>query len=179
MAGYLYGANSTPTKTTITSTSTASPITSTITVTVGSISSAKSFTGSQGRVTFSRTNGDWDFTMILNGTAVNRGQVMAALLNLTNISGQTQTVHVVVPLYNPLVYSQNGTVVWRAYPSEMNFDMNWTSGPGRSYEWDIPTSSLHSGQTYVLNVWPFIGTPSSSQYLIGEDLMINATFTVL
>jgi hypothetical protein len=120
---------------------------------------------------------------MLNSTAVTRGQIIAALLNLTNISGQSQTVHVVGPLYNPTVYSPNGTAVWCSCPSEVNFNTNWTNGPGAVQEWDIPTSLLHPGQSYTLNVWPFIGTPTSDtaggwEFLIGEDLMINATFIV-
>ena len=166
----------------VSSTRTATLI-STTTVTARSTSTIGNITGRPGPVTLYRTNGDWNFTVILNNTAVTKGHVIAALLNLTNISGQNQTVHVGGPLYNPTVYSQNGTIIWAANPSGVNLVTNWAYGPGRSQEWDVPTSSLQSGQTYFLNVWPLIGTNttqaiSAGQYLIGEDLMINATFTV-
>jgi hypothetical protein len=165
-----------------TTTTTLATITSTTTVTASEISTIQSATGSTGLVTFYKTNGDWNFTVTLNSTTVERGRVIAALLNLTNISGQNQAVHVVGPLYNPTVYSQNGTAVWCSCPSEFTFDTTWTPGPGVAQKWDILTSTLPSGQTYVLNIWPFIGatnTAAEGQYLIGEDLMINATFTVV
>ncbi|HVC27512.1 MAG TPA: hypothetical protein VND40_05070 [Nitrososphaerales archaeon] len=116
----------------------------------------------------------------MNVTAVTRGQVIAALLNLTNISGQNQTVRIAGPLYNPMLYSRNGTMVWEGGGNGNNLIVNWTYGPGRVQEWDIPTTSLHSGQTYILNVWPIIGanTTQQFQYLIGKDLVINATITV-
>lgn len=168
----------TPQQVTRTSTSTVTQ-SSTVTVTVAS-TSASSFTGSPGPVTFYRTNGDWNFTVILNSTLVTRGQVVAALLNLTNISGQNQTVHVTGPLYTPTIHSLNGTSLWCDCRSGVNLQTNWTYGPGRVQQWDIPTSSLQSGRSYILSVEPFIGANTTywNKYQIGEDLMINATFTV-
>jgi hypothetical protein len=170
---------------TITTTTTlpAVTITSTTTVTASATSTIQSVTGSTGLVTLYRTNGDWNFSLTLNATTVKRGQVIAALLNLTNISGQNQSVHIVDPLYAPIVYAQNGTEVSCVCPSEINSLANWIAGPVNSQKWDIPTSSLPPGESYVLNVWPLVGPPTldsvdEQPYLIGESLMINATFTV-
>jgi hypothetical protein len=132
----------------------------------------------------SRTNGDWVFSIRLQNSLLAMGQEFALSYNLTNISGQPQTVHIVNPLVNPTIYSANGTVVWAWNPTQMNYV---TTIPSKAGSWsaplDIPTSALSAGQRYVLSVFPFIGTNTTSamavgDYSIGESLMINTTIGV-
>lgn len=132
----------------------------------------------------SRTNGDWVFSMRLQNSLLAMGQGFALSYNLTNISGQPQTVHVVNPLINPTIYSANGTVVWAWNPPQINYI---TTIPYKAGNWsaslDIPTSALSAGQKYVLSVFPSIGANTTSaveagDYSIGESLMINTTIAV-
>jgi hypothetical protein len=132
----------------------------------------------------SRTNGDWVFSIRLQNSLLAMGQEFALSYNLTNISGQPQTIHVVNPLVNPTIYSANGTIVWAWNPTQMNYV---TTIPYKAGNWsaplDIPTSALSAGQKYVLSVFPFIGTNTTSamavgDYSIGESLMINTTIGV-
>ena len=132
----------------------------------------------------SRSNGDWVFSIRLQSSLLAMGQQFALSYNLTNISGQPQTVHEVNPLINPTIYSANGTLVWAWNPPTENFI---TTIPSEAGNWtgpfDIPTSALSAGQKYVLSVYPLIGATTTSamavgDYSIGESLMINATIGV-
>jgi hypothetical protein len=113
--------------------------------------------------------------------AVLKGEPIDAYVNITNISGQTQRVHEVGPIINPAIYSENGTQVWALDPLQINFFTNVTSGPGTSNgPWVISTSDLSAGHSYVLSIWPFIGTgvALNADYQIGESLMVTATISV-
>ena len=176
------------TTSTFTSTDTSTEtITSTRNVTV-TISGSPTSTGTHtdnesqtGQVTFYRSNGDWNFSVTLSSLIVPKGQPIDAFVNITNISGQTQRVHEVGPIINPAIYSENGTQVWALDPPQVNFFTNVTSGPGTSNgPWVISTSDLSPGHSYVLSIWPFIGTSATgnSDYQIGESLMVNATISV-
>jgi len=132
----------------------------------------------------SRSNGDWVFSIRLQNSLLSMGQEFALSYNLTNISGEPQTVHEVNPLINPTIYSTNGTVVWAWNPPGMNFI---TTIPSKAGNWsgplEIPTSALSSGQKYVLSVYPLIGAITTSamavgDYSIGESLMINTTIGI-
>lgn len=126
-----------------------------------------------------RTNGDWNFSVSLSATLVTQGENIQVVLNTTNISGQTQRVDAVNPLYNPTIYSDNGTLVWALDPSQINYVANWPSTQANTSELSIPTSELAPGQNYVLSLWPLIGTPTGAgQDLIGENLMINVTIGI-
>jgi hypothetical protein len=132
----------------------------------------------------SQSNGDWAFSIRLQNSLLAMGQEFALSYNLTNISGQPQTVHAVNPLVNPIIYSANGTVVWAWNPPTYN---GITTIPSKAGNWseplDIPTSALSAGQKYVLSVYPLIGATTTSamavgDYSIGESLMINTTLGV-
>jgi hypothetical protein len=132
----------------------------------------------------SRTTGEWFFAIRLQNPLVAMGQEFALSYNLTNISGQPQTVHEVDPLVNPTIYSANGTIVWAWNPPQSN---GITTIPCKAGNWssplDIPTSALSAGQKYVLSVFPLIGANTTSavavgDYSMGESLMINATIGV-
>ena len=176
------------TTSTFTSTGTSTEtITSTRNVTVtitGSPTSTGTHTDSESQteqVTFYRSNGDWNFSVTLSSLEVSKGQPIDAYVNITNISGQTQRVHEVGPIINPAIYSENGTQLWALDPPQVNFFTNVTAGPGTSNgPWVISTSSLAVGQSYVLSIWPFIGTSATgnADYQIGESLMVNATIFV-
>jgi hypothetical protein len=121
----------------------------------------------------SRSNGDWVFSIRLQNP-------LSLSYNLTNISGQPQTVDEVNPLINPTIYSANGTVVWAWNPTTMNYI---ATIPYKAGNWsaplNIPTSSLLAGQKYVLSVFPLIGANTANGDLsVGESLMINTTITV-
>jgi len=132
----------------------------------------------------SRSNGDWVFSIRLQSSVLAMGQEFVLSYNLTNISGQPQTVHEVNPLINPTICSANGTVVWAWNPSQENFI---STIPSKSGNWseplDIPTSALSAGQKYVLSVYPLIGATTTTamavgDYSIGESLIINTTIGV-
>jgi hypothetical protein len=132
----------------------------------------------------SRTNGDWVFSIRLQNSLLSMGQEFALSYNLTNISGQPQTVHAVNPLVNPTIYSASGTVVWAWNPPTFN---GITTIPNKAGNWseplDIPTSALSAGQKYVLSVYPLIGANTTSavavgDYSIGKSLVINTTIGV-
>lgn len=129
----------------------------------------------------SRSNGDWVFSIRLQNSLLAFGQEFALSYNLTNISGQPQTVHFVNPLINPTIYSANGTVVWAWNPPTYN---GVETIPNKAGNWsaplDIPTSALLTSQKYVLSVLPLIGANTTSalaigDYSIGESLMVNTT----
>ena len=123
----------------------------------------------------SRTNGDWVFSISLTNS-------LALSYNLTNISGQPQTVDIANPLINPTLYSANGSVVWAWNPLVIN---HIATVPSKAGNWsaplDIPTAVLSAGQKYVLSVYPLIWVPNTSAsgaFTIGESLMINTTISV-
>ncbi len=129
----------------------------------------------------SRNNGDWVFSIRLQNSLLAFGQYFALSYNLTNISGQPQTVHFVNPLINPAIYSTNGTLVWAWNPPTYN---GIETIPNKAGNWssplDIPASALSTSQKYVLSVFPLIGANTTSalaigDYSIGESLMINTT----
>jgi len=132
----------------------------------------------------SRSNGDWVFSIRLQKPLLSMGQEFALSYNLTNISGQPQTVHEVNPLVNPIIYSANGSIVWAWNPPTYN---GIATIPSKAGNWsaplEIPTSALSAGQKYVLSVYPLIGATTTSamavgDYSIGESLMINTTIGV-
>jgi len=132
----------------------------------------------------SRSNGEWVFSIRLQNSLLAMGQDYALSYNLTNISGQPQTVHEVNPLVNPIIYSANGSIVWAWNPPTYN---GIATIPSKAGNWsaplEIPTSALSAGQKYVLSVYPLIGATTTSamavgDYSIGESLMINTTIGV-
>jgi len=132
----------------------------------------------------SRSNGDWVFSIRLQNSLLATGQELALSYNLTNVSGQPQTVDIANPLINPTIYSENGTAAWAWNPSVINYI---TTIPCKAGDWSaplgIPTSALSAGQKYVLSVFPLIwaNTTSASAvgtFSIGESLMINTTISV-
>ena len=132
---------------------------------------------------FSKTNGDWTFSIRLQNSLLAMGGQSNLSYNLTNISGQPQTVHVVNPLVNPEIYAENGSEVWAWNPPTYN---EITTIPPTAGNWseplNFPPSGLPAGK-YFLSIWPLIGPNTTSavgiaDYSIGESLMINATFTV-
>jgi hypothetical protein len=148
--------------------------TTTTTVTIGTVHATS----------LSRSNGDWVFSIRLqNSSLLPKGQEVVLFYNLTNISGQPQTVHIVSPLVNPTVYSANGTVAWAWNPLQSNGITTIPSMSGNwSYPIGIPFTVLSAGQKYVLSVYPFIGANTSTavavgDYSIGKSLMINTTIT--
>ena len=158
------------------------------TTSAGSYTSTIASTSDQsqaGQVSFYRTDGDWNFSVTLSSAVLQEGQPIDAYINVTNISGQTQTVHEVNPIINPVIYSENGTIVWAWDPPQINFITNVTSLPGTSDgPFVIPTSNLSPGEVYTLSIWPFIGpnvatcTTCNVNYEIGDSLMVNATISV-
>lgn len=129
-------------------------------------------------VTLYRANGDWNFTVSLNRTAVTRGQDIAAVLNLTNVSGQTQSVVIASPLSNPALYTLSGKQVWAWERSATNAVQQISEGQTLSYPISIPTSELQTGETYVLTSSPNILTATNPEVSFGKDLQVNATITV-
>jgi hypothetical protein len=151
---------------------------------------------------FSRSNGEWvfsirfpnfllakgnnfqEFLLPYNLTNIPSGYNIALSYNLTNISGQPQSVHVAYPLINPTIYSANGTVVWASNPPEFNGITTIPYGAGNwSVLFLIPTYALLAGQKYVLSVYPLIGATTTSamavgDYSTGESLMINTTIGI-
>jgi hypothetical protein len=111
---------------------------------------------------------------------VPQGKPIDVYVNVTNISGQTQRVHEVNPIINPVVLAENGTQVWAWNPPAINFFTNVTTGPGASNgPYVIPTSNLSVGQSYVLIISPLIGTYSNNaDYQIGESLTVTAAISV-
>ena len=154
----------------------------TITVTGSSTSTVTTTSAAQtGQVTFYRTNGDWSFSLQLSSQVVPKGQPIDAYINVTNISGQTQRVHEVNPIVNPAIYSENGSYIWAWNPPGINFFSNVTAGSGTTGgPYVIPTSELSVGQSYILSIYPFVGTSATgnADYQIGESLMVNATISV-
>lgn len=134
--------------------------------------------------TFSKSNGDWSFSIRLQSplTAGPSGKGFDIYWNLTNISGQPQTVDVASPLTNPTIYSASGKVVWAWDPPGINYI---TTIPPKAGNWSGPvnvsTSGLPAGQ-YLLSVWPLVWANNSSvgigSHPIGASLMINVTFAV-
>ena len=135
----------------------------------------------------SRGNGDWVFSIHLQN-ATDPDSQYALSYNLTNISGQPQTVHVVSPLVNPAIYFTNGTLTWRleGAPSTMNYI---TTIPSKAGSWSaplkLPTEGIRGlgAGNYVLSVFPLIGANTTSalataDYSIGESLMINMTIAI-
>jgi len=130
----------------------------------------------------SRSNGDWLFSIRLQNSLLPMGRVLTLSYNLTNISGQAQTVDIANPLINPTICSANGSVAWAWNPSVMNYI---TTIPPKAGNWsaplDIPTSALTAGQSYVLSVYPLIRSPTTSEsgaFTIGESLTINTSISV-
>jgi hypothetical protein len=113
-----------------------------------------------------------------------KGEKIAIYYNLTNISGQPQTVHVVGPLVNPILYSANGSVVWAWDPPEINSIMIFPFPSGDlTGQVFVPTSNLDTGANYTLSIWPLIGANSTNavdvgDYSIGESLTINASISI-
>jgi hypothetical protein len=131
----------------------------------------------------SRTNGDWVFSIRQQNPLVAMGQVFTFSYNLTNISGQPQTVHVVNPRINPTIYATNGSVVWAWNPPSVNYIATIPPKAGNWSEVDFTIPTLSTGR-YVLSVWPLIGANTTNavavgDYSIGESLMINTTLTVI
>jgi hypothetical protein len=177
--------NSTLTFTSVGTITETATVTRSVTISVTGTSSATVTTTSSasqtGQVTFYRTNGDWNFSLTLSSLTVPKGQPIDAYVNVTNISGQTQRVHEVNPIINPVIYSENGTYIWAWNPPGINFFANITSGGGPSGgPFVIQTSNLSVGQNYILRIFPFIGTGATgdADYRIGESLMVNATISV-
>jgi hypothetical protein len=177
----------TATSTSISVTTQATTQTQSAGVTTSSVEAVKGYAGQ----VFYRSNNGWNFSVTLSSLVVTQGQTIEAYINLTNISGQTQKVHEVNPLINPVIYCKSGngycksgTQVWAWDPSEINFDTNVTAGSG---VWDfsgpypISTSNMSpDGLNYTLSIWPFIepSATADGEYLLGQSLMINATISV-
>lgn len=133
-----------------------------------------------GPVGFHRTDGNWSFTVSLSSLVMPRGQPIVAYVNLTNISGQTQTINEDDPLVNPAIHSENGSMIWVWNPSKIYRQANVTAGEQLvSGSYYISTSKLTVGQNYTLSIWPLIepGT-STGPFALGESLIINATISV-
>jgi len=133
----------------------------------------------------SRSDGDWVFSIRMQN-ATDPNSQYALSYNLTNISGQPQTVHVVSPLVNPAIYFTNGTLTWLLNPLETNYI---TTIPSKAGNWSAPLDLSTEGirglgaGIYVLSVFPLIGANTASavaagDYSIGESLMINTTITI-
>jgi len=141
-------------------------------------------------IELSRSNGNYSFTIRLNGSTVVKGQEIALFYNMTNISGQYQRVQEVNPLVIPTIYSENGSVEWALLPQSFVIGLSPTYLPnGFSLTGNllIATSALSAGQKYVLSAGPLIGPfigPSETYDLIaryypmGKSLMINTTITI-
>lgn len=179
-AGYVVG-NASEHSTTLYSTTF---FTQTITIYTGTTTTITITAASNQTTPLSRSNGDWVFSIRLQNSLLAMGQEFALSYNLTNISGQPQTVHAVSPLVNPTIYSANGTEVWAWNPPTFNGITTIPYGAGSwSEPLDIPTSALSAGQKYVLSVYPLIGANTTSAasagaYSIGESLMINTIIGV-
>jgi hypothetical protein len=131
----------------------------------------------------STTNGDWTFSIRIQNSLLAFGGQFGLSYNLTNISGHPQTVHIVNPMINPVIYAENGSEVWAWNPPTYNAITTIPPTPGNwSQPLNFPPSGLPAGR-YVLSVWPLIGPNTTSaannaDYSIGESLVINASFTV-
>jgi hypothetical protein len=131
----------------------------------------------------SQSNRNWTFSISVGSSTIARNQELALSYNLTNITGLPQTVHVVNPLVNPVIYSTNGSQVWAWDPPSMNYVTVIPKAGELTGSVAIPTSNLSADQEYVLSASPMIGasTPSAvgtGDYSIGESLMVNVTITV-
>jgi len=94
--------------------------------------------------------------------------------NITNVSGQNETFRAFVkPWINPTVSAENGSEVWAWNPSQSTWpSVTIADGQTLSQVVSIPTSQMHSGQSYLINVFPlFIQFPTPNNYTF--------TFTVI
>jgi hypothetical protein len=127
-----------------------------------------------GSLTWYATYGVWTYSVTLSTDTIQPGQNITAVFQLMNTSNQTQTVDAGVPLVNPAIYSQNGTVVWAWDPPQMQGIENVTAGHISTQTLTLPTWNLASGQSYVLSSYPAISSTSSSVD-IGAHLQLNET----
>jgi hypothetical protein len=135
-----------------------------------------------GRVSFYKSDGDWNFSVILGSSVVPKGEPIEANATLTDISGQDQLVYQAGPFINPVIYSKNGTQVWASDSFQIHSGANYTAGESTGPDLDnIPTLNLTVGQSYILSIWPYIepvsGFPTGT-YQLGRSLMINATISI-
>lgn len=132
-------------------------------------------------VSFRRTDGNWSFTVSLSSLVVPRGQPIMAYVNITNVSGQTQTIREDYPLVNPTVYSANGTRIWAWNPSRIYREASVAAGAQLiSGSYYFSTSTLVVGKNYTLSIWPLIEpSTSTGRLLLGASLMVNATISVI
>ena len=140
-------------------------------------------------IELSRSNGNYSFTIRLNGTTVVKGQEISLFYNLTNISGEYQKVEVIIPLVIPTIQSENGSYVWLKPPQSFTAGAtNLPNGFSLSANLLIPTSNMSAAQKYLLSVGPLIGPfvgPNDTfgflprYFPIGESLMINTTITII
>lgn len=121
--------------------------------------------------------GIWNYEVTLSTNDVQQGSNITAIFTLTNFSNETQTVDVVNPLVNPMIYSQSGAqVIWAWNPTQINEVENVTAGQSITLSMVLPTSGLSAGQ-YLLSTYPGVGSPGFAVN-IGPHLQLNETITV-
>jgi len=98
----------------------------------------------------------WNFTGSINSSSVVIGQAILLTVRLTNTATSNQTIEpFVIPLVNPGIYAQNGTLLWAWNPPEITqANMTLASGKSLSLQLLIPTARLQPGQTFLLKVVP-------------------------
>ena len=120
----------------------------------------------------SATDENWKFVVSVSPTAVESGQPLLLVANLTNISPENQTIKPYVgPFINPQVIAANGTVVWAWDPLVATWP-NWnvSSGQSLSQQVLIPTTHLQTGK-YQIEV-----APLSSQFPNNFNMTLSCFF---
>lgn len=98
----------------------------------------------------------WTFSATINSSSINVGQPILLEVSLMNTASANQTLQrIVEPFIDPGVYNSNGTEVWNWNPPQITrLNLTVASGQVLGGKVIIPTSTLQSGQTYVIKVMP-------------------------
>ena len=98
---------------------------------------------------FEASSGEWNFTVSINSSSVARGHPIQLIASLTNIGPNETVKEFIQPFINPEVYAANGSELWQWNPPQTTSpNTTFPSGQTISQSMVIPTSQLHSGQTY-------------------------------
>jgi len=128
-------------------------------------------------VTATTSSKDWKFEVDLSSTSVTAGQQISDTCYLTNTSGQNQTVILGNPICGASLYTQGGQQVWVYSPSATNAVQVIPAGMVLTLSFNMQTSELHAGDTYILSSAPNVDPlPGNSSF--GLSLQLNQTITV-
>ena len=106
--------------------------------------------------TDSINDGEWNYTVMLNSTSVERGQTIHLVASLTKVGNGNITIdNFVEPFINPVVYSSNGTELWSWNPPEATYsNLVFPGGQTITQSMDIPALLFQAGYNYQLTVVP-------------------------